>query len=109
MCIRDSEGTEQSSENCPASYARCGYVGAFALAAINIGESGSDLIVRAETETGAVLSLCQTDVVTGACLNPPAEQQVGLDIDSGGVGTYSVFVHSKNKLGAGSPLTRLTN
>ena len=90
---------ESSAENCVENSETCGYEGAFALAAINIGASGSDLTVRAETTTGAVLGVCQTDAVTGACLKPATMQQAGLELGSGAIGTYSVFVHSQNKLG----------
>ena len=108
-----SDGVAQLTENtssreiCGDTTTSCGYEAAFAVAAINIGSSGSDLIVQAETDTGATLGLCVTEVATGACVAAPTGANVTFDLDSEAVGTYSVFVHSAYKLGFDAARSRV--
>ena len=66
--------------------------GAFSLATINIGASDT---VSVEADTGnanlpVVLSLCETNSETGACLETPTAS-VDVDLPSGASPTFSVF------------------
>ena len=66
--------------------------GFFTAATVNVG-AGGGITVTADTGTAAppvILSLCQTDPVTGVCLATPAGSVV-LQIDSGQTPTFAVF------------------
>lgn len=66
--------------------------GAFALATINLGAADS-VVVSANTGAATlpvVLSVCETNPATGACLAPPAPA-VTTSIAVGGTPTFSVF------------------
>lgn len=65
----------------------------FALAAVNIGTSGT-ITVSADTGAGnlpVTFAICQTDSTTGACLSPTSST-VTLQIDPNATPTFSVFV-----------------
>lgn len=74
-------------------------VGAFSIAAINIGV-GEDLTVRARTEGGNEIlahSLCETNSETAMCLEPP-RSELTTRIERDEVRTYSVFLDSNDTI-----------
>ena len=69
--------------------------GAFSIASINLGETGS-IQVSADTNGAALpvsLALCRTDPVTGTCLDPamPTTDALTLSVAGGATPTFSVF------------------
>jgi hypothetical protein len=67
--------------------------GAFAVATVNVGSSAS---ITASADTGGanlpvILSVCQTNPATGACVAPPTTS-VTTQVDSNQTPTFSVFV-----------------
>lgn len=70
-------------------------VNVFATAAINIGVTGS-IIVTADTGNASlplILSLCQTEPVTGACLTAPADHAT-VEVQNNQTVTFSVFAQA---------------
>jgi hypothetical protein len=68
---------------------------AFGTAAVNIGSSGE---ITATADTGGIslpliLSLCQTNPATGACLAPPSPISQGMVVTNQSV-TYAVFAQA---------------
>lgn len=86
--------SQQSADDVPSICE----IGAFSLAAVNVGRADDSLFLRASTLTGAQLSVCATDALTGECAAVPNARQVGVDLQSGAAGTYSVFVTTSDKL-----------
>jgi hypothetical protein len=68
-------------------------INAFAIATINLGASSTITAEPAATGTGLpiLLTICQTDPQTSACLAPPT-QSVTTTINTGETPTFSVFV-----------------
>lgn len=69
--------------------------GAFAVASVNVGASGS-ITVSADTGTKVLplaLTVCQTNPGTGACLAPPAAS-VTTTIAGGATPTFAIFVQA---------------
>ena len=82
--------------------------GAFALATINLGAADS-VIVSANTGTATlpvVLSVCETDSVTGACLASPAPT-VATSIAAGGTPTFSVFSNATGAIANNPAVNRV--
>jgi hypothetical protein len=83
-------------------------LGAFAVASVNVGASGS---VTVTADTGGVplpltLSLCQTDPTSAACLSPPAPS-VTTAIDAGATPTFSVFAVGNGNVAFAPSLNRI--
>ena len=74
--------------------------GAFALATVNVGSSGS-LVARAETTKAGIpvqLSLCQTDT-QGLCVNPSVPvPEVILDVEANETPTFSIFTRASGAI-----------
>jgi Low-density lipoprotein receptor repeat class B len=70
---------------------------AFAVATINVGASGQ-ITVTADTGSASVplvLSLCQTDPVTGGCVNPASPApSVAVRVDPSNTPTFAVFARA---------------
>ena len=73
--------------------------GAFSVASVNVG-AGSMISVSADSGTDAAVALCESDVVTGACINPstPTFGSVDLMIDANATSTFSVFASSSTPI-----------
>ena len=69
--------------------------GAFSVASVNVG-TGSAISVTADSGTDATIALCESDPVTGMCINPsaPTFDPVELVIGSNATPTFSVFASS---------------
>lgn len=74
---------------------------AFAVTALNVGAAGQITVVPT-TGTLALpvhLSLCQTDPQTGQCLQLPPTTSVDLQMGTGAIATFTVFVQGKAQTG----------
>lgn len=69
--------------------------GAFAVATSNVGADGA-ITVRARSNTGALLTLCETNPAEGVCVNPPAPvaSPLPVNIAAGATPTFAVFAFS---------------
>ena len=77
-------------------------INAFSVASVNLGASAR-VQVQAQLsnpQLAAVTSMCQTDPVSGACINPtaPTSDPVVTDIDSQQTPTFAVFVTTNGTL-----------
>jgi len=73
--------------------------GAFSVASVNVG-TGSAISVTADSATDAAIALCESNPVTGACVNPssPTFGAVELTIDANATPTFSVFASSSETI-----------
>jgi len=74
--------------------------GAFSVASINVGSSGT-LVVSADTgdaNLGVSLTLCQTDPISGSCINAtsPTQDPLAVEMSAGATPTFAVFVTAES-------------
>ncbi len=86
-------------------------VGAFSVATVNVG-TGANISVIAESAVNVLpvtIAICQTNPLTGACINPatPLTDPVTLTIEGGGTPTFSVFVSESSPVGADAAGNRI--
>ena len=79
-----------------------GNSGFFTSASINVG-SAATITVSADTGSATLpltLSLCQTDPVTSACINPtvPSTEPVIVEVAEGGTPTFAVFATASDSI-----------
>ena len=88
-----------SPHGCRDGILRLASVGAFAVAAVNVGASG---LITVSANTGAAtlplsLTVCETNPQNGACLAPPAAT-VQTQINTNATPTFSVFASSTSPI-----------
>ena len=81
---------------------------AFAVAAVNAGSTG-DVTVTTDTNgvsVPAVITICQTNTTTGACLANPAPS-ISLTIAAGETPSFGVFVQATDAIAADTANNRI--
>jgi hypothetical protein len=85
--------------------------GVFAVATVNVGAGGT---ITASTDMGAAdlpvrIALCQTDPMTGQCVNPivPSASPVMTTINAGATPTFGIFVTGMSNVAFAPALNRI--
>lgn len=82
--------------------------GAFSVASINVG-TASTISVTADSATNAAVALCESDPLTGVCVNPaaPTFGAVSVSVPMNGTPTFSVFASSSDSIASDAANNRI--
>ena len=83
--------------------------GAFAVASVNVGASGSLTVDAVSSVAGVNLSLCETNPSTGVCINPTSPAlTVDATINANATPTFSIFATAQQAVPLAAAASRIT-